>query len=506
MVAVSSHDHATAGRGASGRCSSRRRPGELLAVVTEPPAAGVEPNGLAAVMLRGAGWRPSSGPRRTQVAHAPAAGRASGSTACGSATTASPRAAASRRGRGPARPALRRRHRGRQSSGPASEGLRSVLIGNCFGARTALAPRPRPPDAWPGSCCWCPRCTTSRWSAGSTGGRSAHFVKRLRAAATSWPCSATRSAGGPSAAPAGPARRQAAPPAGGGPAARRRRTHGPPEWVSRRLLGQLDAVARPGMPVLFVLRRGRPATTRTSTAARPAPSSGRILERRAPASVVDGARPGPRAHQPRHPGRRAGRHRALARSRPTSRATQSRPAKVVGRGSSTSSTRSPPRAGPRTAWSTRSSPWATASTTGWCGSTSATTSQPRLEAAGVPVVALGLDAGRAGRTWPLAARRLRAVLRRLATRRRPHRPRRGEPGRPARGPSARHRRWCRRSTAPATSSSNGAAARRRLVEARVMQARRPPGRAMPATCATGPSTPRRLDGNCRQLGVADRSG
>ena len=37
--------------------------------------------------------------------------------------------------------------------------------------------------------------------------------------------------------------------------------------------------------------------------------------------------------------------------------------------------------------------------------------QPRLEAAGVPVVALGLDARRAARTWPLAARRLRAVLR-----------------------------------------------------------------------------------------------
>ena len=37
--------------------------------------------------------------------------------------------------------------------------------------------------------------------------------------------------------------------------------------------------------------------------------------------------------------------------------------------------------------------------------------QPRLAAAGVPVVALGYDARHAGRTWPLAARRLWAVLR-----------------------------------------------------------------------------------------------
>ncbi|MGH9117741.1 MAG: glycosyltransferase [Acidimicrobiales bacterium] len=36
--------------------------------------------------------------------------------------------------------------------------------------------------------------------------------------------------------------------------------------------------------------------------------------------------------------------------------------------------------------------------------------QPRLEAAGIPVVALGFAAGRAGRTWPLAARRLRQLM------------------------------------------------------------------------------------------------
>jgi glycosyltransferase involved in cell wall biosynthesis len=37
--------------------------------------------------------------------------------------------------------------------------------------------------------------------------------------------------------------------------------------------------------------------------------------------------------------------------------------------------------------------------------------QPRLEAAGVPVVALGFKGSRAGRSWPLAARHLRGLLR-----------------------------------------------------------------------------------------------
>ena len=36
---------------------------------------------------------------------------------------------------------------------------------------------------------------------------------------------------------------------------------------------------------------------------------------------------------------------------------------------------------------------------------------PRLEAAGIPVLALGFDSKAAARIWPLAARRLRAILR-----------------------------------------------------------------------------------------------
>jgi alpha/beta superfamily hydrolase len=110
--------------------------GELLAVVTEPaPAAAA--NGLAVVMLRGAGWRPSSGPRRTQV------------------TTARTLARRGLHG-------VRFSYHGIAESGGeddevvrldrpyvpdtravvdwvAEQGLRPVLVGNCFGARNALA-------------------------------------------------------------------------------------------------------------------------------------------------------------------------------------------------------------------------------------------------------------------------------------------------------------------------------------------------------------------------------
>ncbi|HWM21868.1 MAG TPA: alpha/beta fold hydrolase [Ilumatobacteraceae bacterium] len=108
--------------------------GDLLAVVTTPtgPAAG-----LAAVLLRGAGWRPSSGPRRTQV------------------RLARRLAAAGVHG-------VRFSYHGVAESGGqsedivrldqpfvedvdavarwlAGENLRPVLVGNCFGARTALS-------------------------------------------------------------------------------------------------------------------------------------------------------------------------------------------------------------------------------------------------------------------------------------------------------------------------------------------------------------------------------
>jgi pimeloyl-ACP methyl ester carboxylesterase len=109
-------------------------PGDLLAVVTQPtrPATG-----LVAVLLRGGGWRPSSGPRRTQVRLA-------------------------RRLAAAGLHCVRFSYHGVAESGGQSEevfrldqpfvedlgavgrwvaqqGLRPVLVGNCFGARTALS-------------------------------------------------------------------------------------------------------------------------------------------------------------------------------------------------------------------------------------------------------------------------------------------------------------------------------------------------------------------------------
>jgi pimeloyl-ACP methyl ester carboxylesterase len=108
--------------------------GDLLAVMTRPT---VPPNGLVLVMLRGGGWRPSSGPRRNQVEIA-------------------------RRLAGLGFHALRFSYHGIAESGGtpdevvrldrpyvedtkavadwlAEQGLQPVLVGNCFGARTALA-------------------------------------------------------------------------------------------------------------------------------------------------------------------------------------------------------------------------------------------------------------------------------------------------------------------------------------------------------------------------------
>jgi dienelactone hydrolase len=108
--------------------------GDLLAVVTHPTAPAT---GLAAVLLRGGGWRPSSGPRRTQVRLA-------------------------RRLAGAGMHAVRFSYHGvAESGGPSeevfrldqpfvedvdavarwvvSQGIRPVLIGNCFGARSALS-------------------------------------------------------------------------------------------------------------------------------------------------------------------------------------------------------------------------------------------------------------------------------------------------------------------------------------------------------------------------------
>jgi pimeloyl-ACP methyl ester carboxylesterase len=115
--------------------------GDLLAVVTSPTRPST---GLAAVLLRGGGWRPSSGPRRTQVQLA-------------------------RRLAAAGTHAVRFSYHGVAESGGTSEevfrldqpfvedvdavgrwvvehGLRPVLVGNCFGARSALSYAARADD------------------------------------------------------------------------------------------------------------------------------------------------------------------------------------------------------------------------------------------------------------------------------------------------------------------------------------------------------------------------
>jgi pimeloyl-ACP methyl ester carboxylesterase len=115
--------------------------GELFGVVTEPPAGAAH---AGIVMVRGGGWRPSSGPRRTQ------------SRTC-------------RRLAGRGFRTLRLSYHGIAESGGemdevfrldqpyvedidaavdflAGLGTRSVLVGNCFGARSVLAAAARRPE------------------------------------------------------------------------------------------------------------------------------------------------------------------------------------------------------------------------------------------------------------------------------------------------------------------------------------------------------------------------
>ena len=104
--------------------------------MTSAPA-GVEPNGLAAVLLRGNGWRPSSGPRRTQVALARRLA-AHGFTA----VRFSYAGVAESGGESSGVFRLDRPHvddLGAVVAWVREAGLRPVLVGNCFGARTAVA-------------------------------------------------------------------------------------------------------------------------------------------------------------------------------------------------------------------------------------------------------------------------------------------------------------------------------------------------------------------------------
>jgi pimeloyl-ACP methyl ester carboxylesterase len=213
--------------------------GELLAVVTEPAGA---PNGLVAVFLRGAGWRPSSGPRRTQVT-------------------------AARRLAGRGFHAVRFSYHGLAESGgtgdeivrldrlyvadaraavdwAAERGLRPVLVGNCFGARTALATAAKVPGAVAGLVLSVPPVFDFEVVRRRDRRPLRHFAKRLRPSHVWF---VLRS----------PTRRRALGRTGRGLAdiagrKVRPRAHEGPEWVSRRFLAHLDSVVDQGIPTLFV--------------------------------------------------------------------------------------------------------------------------------------------------------------------------------------------------------------------------------------------------------------
>ncbi len=115
--------------------------GDLLAIVTRPPGPST---GTAAVLLRGAGWRPSSGPRRTQV-------RLARRLAAGGvhAVRFSYHGVAESGGRSEEIVRLDQPYVGDVAAVArrlAGDGLRLVLVGNCFGARTALSYAARAPE------------------------------------------------------------------------------------------------------------------------------------------------------------------------------------------------------------------------------------------------------------------------------------------------------------------------------------------------------------------------
>jgi pimeloyl-ACP methyl ester carboxylesterase len=229
---------ATGGEGGEHAVFLPAATGDLLGVVTEPAGTA---NGLAAVFLRGAGWRPSSGPRRTQVA-------------------------AARRLAAHGFRALRFSYHGIAESGgeteeivrldrpyvadtraavewAAGEGLRTVLVGNCFGARTALATAANAPDGLAGLVLSVPPVHDFEVVRRLDRRPLGHFARRLRP-------------GHVVAVLRDRTRRRALGRTGRGLATLagqkvRPRRDGP-EWVSRRFVGHVEAAAARGIPMLFV--------------------------------------------------------------------------------------------------------------------------------------------------------------------------------------------------------------------------------------------------------------
>jgi alpha/beta superfamily hydrolase len=212
--------------------------GDLLAVVTRPT---VPANGMAVVMLRGGGWRPSSGPRRTQVRTTRMlAGRGFHGVRF------SYHGVAESGGQGDDVVRLDRPYVDdtRAVVGWVQEqGLRPVLVGNCFGARTALA-YAAADGGVAGLVLLVPPVHDFEVSRRLDRRPLSHFARRASPAHV-WRVLRNR------------ARRQAL-----GRTSRafvelagRRVRSGAdtgPTWLSRRFVGQLQRVVAGGVPVLFV--------------------------------------------------------------------------------------------------------------------------------------------------------------------------------------------------------------------------------------------------------------
>ncbi|MET0146499.1 MAG: alpha/beta fold hydrolase [Ilumatobacteraceae bacterium] len=213
--------------------------GQLLAVVTSPTAPAI---GIAAVLLRGAGWRPSSGPRRTQV------------------RTARRLAAHGVHG-------VRFSYHGiAESTGEHDEivrldqpytedlgavvawcqraRLRPLLIGNCFGARTALAYAAAPDHFVAGVVMLVPPMHDFEVARRLDRRPVETLAKRVtprRALAVMRDPTRRRALGRTLRALADVGRRRV-----------RRRGADDPVWLSRTLCRQLDDVVRRSVPVLVV--------------------------------------------------------------------------------------------------------------------------------------------------------------------------------------------------------------------------------------------------------------
>jgi alpha/beta superfamily hydrolase len=230
--------------------------GELLAVVTEPDGA-VEPKGLAAVMLRGGGWRPSSGPRRTQTRTARAL---AGLGYHGVRFSYHGIAESGGDDEGVIR--LDRPHLADTAAmcdWVGAQGLRPVLVGNCFGARTALAAAAADP-AVAGLVLLVPPVHDFEVARRLDRRPLSRFARRLapgHVAAVLRDPHRRRALGRTGRAMLDVAGRRARRGTG---SARSAGTggHASPEWVSHRFLAQLATVLGRNVPVLFVYGRDDP--------------------------------------------------------------------------------------------------------------------------------------------------------------------------------------------------------------------------------------------------------